>query len=31
MAIITRFWNMLIEWAVEINEFRRKNNIRGMY
>ena len=31
MAIISRFWDMLIEWAEEVNEYRRKNNIRGMY
>lgn len=31
MAIITRLWNWLIEWAEEMHEYRRKNNIRAMY
>lgn len=31
MDLITRFWNMLIDWAEEINEYRRKNDIRAMY
>jgi hypothetical protein len=31
MKIISKFWNALIDWAEEINEYRRKNNVRGMY
>jgi hypothetical protein len=31
MKIISKFWNALIDWAEEINEYRRRNNIRGMY
>ena len=31
MALINRFWNALIEWAEELNEYRRKNGIRAMY
>jgi hypothetical protein len=31
MKIISKFWNTLIDWAEEINEYRRRNNIRGMY
>jgi hypothetical protein len=31
MKIISKFWNALIDWAEEINEYRRRNNVRGMY
>lgn len=31
MAIITRIWDALIEWAEEIHEYRKKNKITALY
>jgi hypothetical protein len=31
MKLLIKLWNYLIEWSEEINEHRRKYNIRGMY
>jgi hypothetical protein len=31
MALIKKFWDMLIDWSEEMHEYRRKNHIRGMY
>jgi hypothetical protein len=31
MALIKKMWDYLLEWAEEVNEYRRRNNVRGMY
>lgn len=31
MKFLSNLWEALIQWAEEINEYRRKNNIRNMY
>lgn len=31
MNFIKQFFNYLLEWAEEVNEYRRKNNIHQMY
>ena len=31
MNFLSNLWEALIQWAEEINEYRRKNNIRNMY
>lgn len=31
MKSLSKLWNILMEWAEEVNEYRRKNNVRGMY
>lgn len=31
MNFLRNFWETLLEWAEEVNEYRRKNNIHRMY
>jgi hypothetical protein len=31
MALIKKLWDILIDLAEELHEYRRKNHIRGMY
>ena len=31
MKFLSKIWEALIQWAEEVNEYRRKNNIRNMY
>jgi hypothetical protein len=31
MNILTKIWDALVDWAEEVNEYRRKNGIRSMY
>lgn len=31
MSLVKNIWNALIDWAEELNEYRRKNNIHRMF
>ncbi len=31
MKILSKLWDLLVEWGEEVNEYRRKHNVRGMY
>jgi hypothetical protein len=31
MELIKKIWDTLMDWAEEVNEYRRRNNVRGMY